>query len=211
MKKHLVLIAFTLAGAMAFAQEKERGHRRHDITEEMKKELSLSDDQYQRIKAIHESYRAKMHDLRIDSVKSRDDKREAMKSLIDVRRKEVDGVLTPDQRATWESRTTARNEKHRAHSQKVAADRMLKLKTELSLTDRQFEKFQAANKTFRDKASKLKEGALNEEQKKAEFRKLREEHEKSIKSILNKDQYKKWSEMKKKRGAGHHGADKRRG
>jgi len=199
MKKHLVLIAFIIAGTVVLAQEKGRGHQR-DVAEDMRKELSLSDDQVARIKSIDESYRARFHDLRIDSTRTKEERMKSMRSLGEARRKEIGGVLTDQQKESWKAHQTARRDEHRAHSQKVAWDRALKLKNDLGMSDNQFSKFQDANKTFREKATKLKQQSMSDDSRKDAFRKLRSEYDKSVKSILNKDQYKKWSDMKKAHG-----------
>lgn len=188
-----------MTGVIAFAQEKGRKHPHHrDVVGEMKRELSLSDDQVQRIRSIDESYRGKFHDLRIDSVTSKEEKMKRMRSLGETKKKEVESVLTPEQKAAWETRIAARREQHRARAQQVKEERAARMKSELSLTDKQFEKLQNAQREFKDKASKLRDKRLSEESRKAEFRELRQEHEKKVKSILNKDQYQKWIEMKKK-------------
>lgn len=215
MKKHLVLIAFAMAGTIAFAQEKGKGRHHRDVAGEMKKELSLNDDQYERITKIDESYRAKFHDLRIDSARSKEDKMKAMKSLGEARKKEVEGVLTPEQRSAWQEHQAARRDERRAHSDKVANDRALKIKSDLSMSDKQFEKFEKANQDFRQKAKALRnksanDKSLTDEQRKAEFKKLRSAYEKEMRSILNKEQYRKWTDMKNER-RGHHGKGKQQG
>jgi hypothetical protein len=210
MKKQVVLIACMMAGAIVFAQERGKGHHGYDVAAEMKKELSLNDDQYQRIKSVDESYRAKFHDLRADSTKSKEEKMTTMKSLGDARKKAVEGILTPDQQAKWQAAQAARKEQHQAQFQKAADDRALKLKSDLSLTDQQFSRVQDANKAFREKASQLKQKSGDTDAQKAEFKKLREGYDESMKSILNKDQYKKWQEMKKSH-KGHHGRERKKG
>ena len=197
MKKNVVLIAFMMVATLVMAQENGRESHRRAAADKMKSELSLSDAQYERIKAIDESYRARFHALRADSTKSKEDKMKSMRSLGDARKQEVTNVLTEEQKSRWESLQSARREQHRAHGQKVANDRAEKIRKDLSLTDEQFEKFQKANTQFRQGAMELKKKQLGEEERKAEFGKLRKEYDKSMKSILNKDQYKKWSEMKK--------------
>ena len=193
-----------MAGTIVLAQEKGRGHQR-DVADDMRKELSLSDDQVARIKSIDESYRARFHDLRIDSTTTKEQRMKSMHSLGDARRKEINGVLTEQQKETWNAHQTARRDEHRAHSQKVTEDRALKLKSDLGMSDTQFSKFQDANKTFTEKAMKLKQQSMSDDSRKDAFRKLRNDYDKSVKSILSKDQYKKWSEMKKDHGhRGHH-------
>ncbi|MGC3946170.1 MAG: hypothetical protein QM762_16905 [Chryseolinea sp.] len=201
MKKHLALIAFIMAAAVVTAQEKGRGDHRRDVADQMKTELSLSDNQYERIKSIDESYKARFHDLRMDSAKSKDDKMKSMRTLGEARRKEFESVLTNEQKTKWQEQQNARREEHRAHGQKVANDRAEKIRKDLSLSDKQYEKFQKANAEFHQKAMELKKKELGNDARKAEFGRLSKDYDKSIKSILNKDQYKKWSDMKR----AHHG------
>jgi len=204
MKRHLVLLAFMMAAAAVMAQEKGRGDHRRHAAEKMKTELSLSDTQYERIKAIDESYRARFHDLRLDSATSREDKMKSMRTLGDAKKKEVESVLTEAQISKWKEHQNAQRAQHRAHGQKVANDRAEKVKRDLSLSDQQFEKFQKANAQFHERATELKKKQLGDDARKTEFGKLRKDYEKSMKSILNKEQYKKWTEMKKTRGS-HNG------
>ena len=184
-----------MAGAVVFAQERRHGHHHHDLAGEMKKELSLNDDQYQRVKSVEESYRVKFQELRADSTKSKEEKGAAMRSLGAERRKAVEDVLTPDQKTTWLAAQASRREQHKADFKKASADRAQKLKTDLSLSDKQFEKVQAGQKTFHEKASQLRKQSLTDEQRKAEFSKLRDEYRRDMKSILSKEQYKKLTEM----------------
>ncbi|HTF21581.1 MAG TPA: hypothetical protein VK658_26060 [Chryseolinea sp.] len=134
MKKHLVLIAFMMAGVVVLAQERGRGHRDEDVT--------------------------------------------------------------------------ARRDNRDAHNHRVASDRYAKIKRELSLSDRQFDRFQEANKSYREKLSHMKHASLNEHSRKAEFMKLRKGHERDLRSILNKKQYQQWNDRKKshhhQRGDRHH-------
>ncbi|MEJ1238115.1 hypothetical protein WBG78_08300 [Chryseolinea sp. T2] len=199
MKKHLALMAFIMAAAVVSAQEKGRGDHHRDMAEKMKTELSLSDDQYEKIKVIDKSYKAKFHDLRSDSTKTKEVKVKSMHSLSDTRKKEVESVLTEEQRSKWQAQQSARRDEHRAHGQRVANDRAEKIRKDLSLSDAQFEKFQKANAAFRRQAHELKQKQLSDDTRKNEFSKLRKNYDKSIKSIFSKDQYKKWSEMKKDR------------
>lgn len=209
MKKQLVLITFMMAGVISFAQE--RGQvRRDDPTDKMKKELSLSDDAYKKIKAIDDAFHTQVATLRKDSTKSREDKHSAIRSLSQQRKKDIDAVLSPEQQAKWQDIQTARREQHNAQMKKVAEDRAARFKSELSLSDEQFSKIQEANKSFREKSSELRNKRLTEDERRAEFRKLRKEHDAAMKTVLSKEQYEKWNEMKKS-GGKNHDSRKRRG
>lgn len=201
-----------MAGVIVFAQEKDRRANRRDVAGEMREKLSLTNDQYERIKGIDESYRSRFHDLRVDSTKAKSDRMKAMRSLGDARRKELEGVLTDEQKTRWEADQVARRENYRAHSHKVADDRAVRIRQELSLSDKQFEKFEKANQHFRTQASELKRKQLSDEERKTGFNKLKKEHDSSMKSILSRQQYKQWTEMKKnqhKRHGKHDGREHR--
>jgi hypothetical protein len=134
MKKHLILVAFMMAGVVVFAQEKGRGYRGDDMT--------------------------------------------------------------------------ARRDDRHAHNHRVAADRGARIKRELSLSERQYDRFQEVDKSYRQQLSHMKHTSRHEGGRRAEFMKLRKDYDKSMKSILSKKQYHKWSEMKK--SPHHHRGDTRR-
>lgn len=231
MKKHLVLVACMMAGVVVMAQERSEKDRRphRDVATQMKEELSLSEEQYTRIKAIDEAYRAKFKEFRkevpesgkpdADGKRQRSERpmmskedREKMIALRKEQRKEVEAVLTPEQKAEWESKAAARRDHQKARFERMKTDRYEKIRQDLSLSDKQLSEVKKAGETFRTGAMELKKQSLGEEQRKAEFRKLRDRHDAAMKKILNKDQYKKWTEMKKDhRGGKYHRGSRQQG
>ena len=208
MKKDLILVAVMMVSTIIYAQSgHEHGKKRGDVTEKMKKELSLNDTQVQSIKSIEAKYHEKQMALRKDSSKGKDQKMESMKSLRLEQSKEVNAVLTAEQKAKWESYRKAEFEKGKARMTEAGQKFEQKIKTDLALTNDQFTKFQAENTTFRQKLTDLHKD--KRDSSKEAFKKLKAEHDAKLKSIFSADQYQKWTKMKEDlRKKGDH---KRRG
>ena len=100
---------------------------------------------------------------------------------------------------------TARREDRRTHTHRVAGDRDAAIKRELSMSDRQFDRYHQANKSYHERLSHMRHASTNEHGRKAEFMKLRKDHERDMRSILNKRQYQQWSE--RERSLHHHRRD----
>ncbi|MEP6738414.1 MAG: hypothetical protein ABJA70_23010 [Chryseolinea sp.] len=206
MKKHLILIAAMMMSTIIYAQHgHDHDKKRLDVSEKMKKELSLNDAQVQAIKSIETKYNDKQVALRKDSSKSRDLKMDVMKSMRLEKSKEVNAVLTADQSAKWESSKKAEGEKGKARMVEASQKFEQKVKTDLALTNDQFAKFQAENTRFKQKLSDLrKDKQVNH---KEVFDKLKADHDANLKSILSADQFQKWAKMKedmKKQGNHNH-------
>lgn len=73
-----------------------------DYGDRMKKELSLSDDQTEKIKAINREFGQKFSALRNDSTISNVDNKKSMKQLRDEHQKKLKSVLTEEQFDKWE-------------------------------------------------------------------------------------------------------------
>lgn len=207
-KKSFMLVIALMSSTIIFAQKGPgKKHDGEAQAEKMKSELSLNDTQYASIKSINQKYKDKHIAIRKDSTLSKENKMSKMKGLHEEREKEVNAVLTPAQSTKWKTlkkeKTAARKEEHK----KEKAERDAKLKSDLSLSDDQFTKLKAANKTFHDKAKNLKKGT-----DKAEFKKLHDEHDANVKNILSAEQYQKWQTMKadwKGKRKGHKGHGKK--
>lgn len=68
----------------------------------MKAELSLTDDQYIKVKTIYLKFADSQAKIRQDSTLARDASREETKKLMTASEEEVNAVLTPEQRTKWE-------------------------------------------------------------------------------------------------------------
>jgi Spy/CpxP family protein refolding chaperone len=210
MKKSLMMVMLTMISAFTFAQSHDRGHEKHGKhgdgqIEKMKADLALTDNQYASIKDISEKYSAKQKALRGDS-SARNEKYATMKTLRQEKEKEIQAVLTPEQKTKWATFNAQHDQARKAKSKERLESRDAKMKSALSLSDDQFAKMQMENKTFREKVMTLRDQSKNEKSRdNSAFKKLKTEHDAAIKNILTEDQFKKWTDSKRERKNVHHG------
>lgn len=196
MKKHLVVtLVIMMTGAMAFAQKKHGWKDGSAQAEKMKTALDLTDQQYASIKSIDEKYKNKFVALRNDSTGNRDAKFKQAKELKTERQKEVYKVLTPEQHSKWQAYKKEQTMMKKVQHEKAKAEHYEKLKTDLSLTDDQLTKVKDTNERFAAKRRDLRKNKTD----KSELKKLKAEHEASIKSILSDEQFTKWKAAKEQR------------
>jgi protein CpxP len=196
MKTKLMLI-MVMMSTIIFAQKKDHDPGRHAAarSEKMKTALSLNDTQYATIKGIDNKYAAKYSELRKDS-SERFKKHDAAKALQAEREKEIQAVLTPEQKTKWAAYKAERIEKRKDKMKKGNEKFEARIKSELSLSDDQLAKVKIANQNFRDKLSALKNRKDADAHDKAELKKIRAEHDATIKGILSDEQFKKWTDLK---------------
>jgi hypothetical protein len=199
MKRNVVVVIAMMMTTFIYAQQKENAHPRHQQKESMGKVLSLDDKQTEAIKGIQKKYADKFGAIRMDSTKSQEDKRSAGHSLKNEREAEIKSVLSPEQNEKWSTYKTERADQRKEQREKFMKEHEARMKTELSLSDDQAAKMKSANENFKTKIQELKK---DDKADREAFKKLKSEHESTIKSILSEDQFKKWkghkSEMHKK-------------
>jgi len=183
-----------MLSTLLFAQHHKGGGRPHDRTETMKTELSLNDNQFAAIKGINEKYADQFASLRKDSIQTHDQKRAAGKALRQKREQEISDVLTPEQNTKWKAYKAEQKAKHKAERKEARERYQAEMKSALSLSDDQVSRMNDAGKAFHQKLRKAKKEGKTD---KAEFKKLKEEHEASVKSILTEEQYQKWISFRK--------------
>ncbi len=109
MKKITFLLAFGLFSTAAlYAQDstavkphqhmKQGNHKR-----DMFKELQLTQDQSDKIKAFNKDAKAKRQDIVNNSSLSQDDKKKQLKELRESNKKNIAGVLTDEQKTKWKA------------------------------------------------------------------------------------------------------------
>jgi Spy/CpxP family protein refolding chaperone len=119
MKKY-TFVALLLVGILAFAQEKTQNHQRGTQgktrietadknqtqakrLEQMKQDLSLSDDQVTKIKALDEKYAQQQKEALGKSKEALNDSRNKMTDLKQQKENELKSVLTKDQATKYET------------------------------------------------------------------------------------------------------------
>jgi len=174
-----------MVSTVAFAQKKHGGDFHNGKTNSanrMKQELSLSDDQYNKVKAINEKYASKYSAVRQDTSLTRGRASSKFRSLKTEQVAELKEVLTADQWTKW----TAQKNKHT-----LSADRM---KQQLSLSDDQYNKVKALNEKYVAKYSTVKT-----------------EQDTELKKVLTPEQWTKWNDLTAKRTQGHRSHGRHRG
>lgn len=105
-----MVLAGMAISALTFAQGHHKDHKsRAELqSDKMKKELSLSDDQYSRVQAINKKFDEKRKTLRSDTTVTVGFARNQSRKLIQEQMDELQGVLTVDQWNKWVTLKTKR-------------------------------------------------------------------------------------------------------
>jgi hypothetical protein len=130
MKKNLMLVVLVLISAVTFAQ---KGRHNHDPKERaarhadhLKKELSLNDEQYAKVKSLNEKYSERYAAVRKDTSLTRGRTMSQMKSIRGERETELKKILTSEQVTKWEALKAKRQEERKnyrhGHHKKARPD-----------------------------------------------------------------------------------------
>ena len=199
----IVLVMFLAFGASA--QEKQHGHHgkhkaKHHRGYHMK-DLNLSEEQKQKMKAIGQTFRQQMADLNKNESITVKEMRDRRAAIAKEHRLSVEGVLTAEQKAKIQEQKTKSVEKRK----EMQANRMEKMKKDLSLTDDQTAKLKSLNENYRNKIESLKKNeSLDRTAKKGQLQALRQQHKSELKNVLSEEQIKKLEEMRKDKGGTRH-------
>lgn len=105
MKKRVVFVGLMMVSTILFAQGGGPKHRGFAMgsgrIDRMKSELSLTDDQVTKMKAISEKYVQSFEQLRKDTLITVAASRAKGRKLFADEQSEIKGVLTPVQQAKW--------------------------------------------------------------------------------------------------------------
>ncbi len=205
MRKNFLLVIAMMMSTIIFAQHHKGDGKRHDPSETMKTVLSLNDNQYATIKGINKKYAEKQTSLRQDTLQSRDAKHDAVKSLNQERKQEIQAVLTAEQNAKWKAYKTEQKTKRKEEHQKAVEKHQAEMKAALSLSDEQTEKMKLAGNDFKEKLHAARKDNKGD---KAELKKLKTEYETVVKGILTEEQYQKWTSLKAEKRNHHKGKHK---
>lgn len=203
----IVLSALMVIGSAVFGQttEKQRNHGEGHL-KKLRSELALTDEQYASIKTINQKYRDEFSVLRSDSSQERNQKHVTMKKLRDERGKEIDAVLSSEQKVKLEALQKERAEQRKAFMKKRGENRHATMVRELSLSDDQAKRVADANQLFIEKVRTTREKSGASE----DLKKARQEHEATIRSILTPEQFDKWKAMRKSMKKKHDGHSRSR-
>lgn len=212
MKKILFTLIIAAASTGAFAQDSTRAGKRpvrHEHMKSVQEDLKLSDQQNTKVKEINKNYMAGIQELRKDTQLSKEDRKAKMDILNADRSTQFKNVLSADQYAKWESNRTAMHKKMEGmkdkHDRKMVRGKGKrggdKMHQELGLNQEQQQQLKTINTEFRDKATALRSNKdLSEDDKKSQFKQLREERDGKLKAALTSEQYEKIHQHGRKKG-----------
>lgn len=221
MKNLLVLAATTLLTTALMAQRPHQGPGPRQGRPGMEKvgpgrqmafdDLNLTEAQKTQLKTLQESFRQKMKELNANENLTVKDQRDQRFALARAHKQQVDQVLTPDQKATLESKRKEQQQK----MQEMGEQRWQKLATELQLTEAQKQALTTARTTHRSNMQQIQQNeSMSRSQKQAALQAEQQKHKQVMESTLTEAQRNQWKEMQQHRpgtrGAmqgrpGHHG------
>jgi len=200
----LAISAFALsAGAQtvnnstpAPAMNKEHKEWNHQHKGMGMKELNLTQDQKDQLKANREEYRKQLMAINKDESQTVKEMRDKKYALKQEQKAKFLNILTPDQKAKLNQLKQQRQQKH----EEMAAKRLDKMKTNLNLTDDQVAQIKSQQESIHSKMKSIKENqSLDRVSKKEQLQALRTESKENFKKILTPDQLNKLEQMKKDR------------
>lgn len=203
---------------------RHHGKQMHD-GKMMMHNLNFTDQQKQQMKELHQEFKTKNEALDKNDDITVKEFREKKKALMQERKQRMESILTPEQKTKMEQFQKEGKAKHeqmkegkdmkdgkelkegRPEFKKDGQQRMQrsgenieKMKTDLGLSNDQVTKIQANRESFKTKAQAIRDNtALNQDQKKEQFKSLNEDMKKEMKTILTAEQLKKMEENRAKR------------
>jgi Spy/CpxP family protein refolding chaperone len=192
----LVLMTFLAFGASA--QEKQHGgrgkHKANYHRQHITKDLNLTEDQKQKMKAIHEDHRKQMAELKKNENITVKEMRDRKSSLAQQHKSAIEGILTPEQKTKLQEQRNKSMEKAR----EMRAKRTEKMTKELALTEAQSSKLKSLNENYQSKFESVrKDESIDRPAKKEQFKALKQQRDEELKNVLTQEQMQKLAEMKK--------------
>jgi hypothetical protein len=209
MKKILIALIITSASTAAFAQDSARAHKRpmHEQRAKMQEDLKLDEKQSAQVKDINKEFMTSAQAVQKDKELSKEQRKSKLEALDKRRSDRFKTVMNKDQFAKWESNRAATRAKMEGYKEK-RHDKMVKgkgkrgdrSKQDLGLNEEQSKQLKSINGDFHDKALAIRNNKdLSEDQRKEQFKQLREQRDSKLKATLNAEQYEKIQERGKRK------------
>ena len=192
----LMVAGTFILSATAQQPNKMNGHKHNHGNWMAMKDLNLTPEQKQSMKANREEYKTQLSALNKNENISVKDARDQRFALRKANREKMMNILTPDQKDKLAQFKTGRETKHAA----VAATRIDNMKVKLNLTDEQVAKIKANRETVQQQLKSIRENdKLSRTEMKAQMIAVKELDKNNLKSILNEEQVKKMEQWKQER------------
>jgi Spy/CpxP family protein refolding chaperone len=185
------------ANAQETGKEKFKDHgQHHDQKHWMAKDLNLSAEQKEQMKAIHEATKKQLMELNKDeniTVKEFKTRKEAIHKE---QKEKINNLLTTEQKAQIAKNKEAQKEKFET----MRAKRLEEMKTKLNLSDEQVAQIKASQEAQRVKVEAIRDNEqLTKDEKMKQLSTLREDNKNELKKVLTEEQLQKLEQIRKER------------
>jgi Spy/CpxP family protein refolding chaperone len=89
-------------------KEEKKEAKVQEKTDDLKKELGITDEQATQLKAIHEKYKPQFKAIKDDTTKTEEQKKAALKTLKEAEKTELKTILSEEQLKKWETYKNAK-------------------------------------------------------------------------------------------------------
>lgn len=101
------------------APKKTPEQKAHDMSEKMKTELALSDDQFKKVQDMNLRFTKKQEEIRSNSSLTKEQKQQEMKAAKDAHKEQLKSVLTAEQMEKWHSAKKEHHDNKKIHKEPV--------------------------------------------------------------------------------------------
>jgi Spy/CpxP family protein refolding chaperone len=186
-----------LAAAHAVAQGGPDGEH-HKMGDRMAKELNLTADQQAKMKQIMQQDHASMKAIRDDQSLTKEQRQAKMQSLHESMKKDVDAILTPEQRQKMVTL-------HAQHGGEMGGNPGDRIAKKLNLSADQKTKVENIMESTHQQMSAIREDqSLSQPDKQAKIKQLHESTKSQVNALLTPDQQQKFAKMHDGMGPGGH-------
>jgi len=190
MKTKVLLLLIMVSSLKLFAQNEGRPPEVERQALALKSELSLTDEQFARLKDINDQFRIESGRLRADKTLAREKMFEERKIMLGKRDSLIRGMLTEEQRVKWQA---MRKRDGRPGNSARTVNPMEDLRKAVGFDDEQSKKIMALNGRMMGELKKLRSDTTVTRQDAGNAKKkIMEERNAGIKAILTEEQYKKF-------------------
>lgn len=206
--KKLILGILIIGSSAVYANTPDNGGNRgrYPGYENLKKELSLTEDQIKALNQIKENYKGKYLEVRNNAGLTEEQKRTEYRKIFNAGKTEAREILTDEQLARLQQKRAEYVKEQKAQTDKKARKgkrgykdaeaRMKRMQNELKLDDQQVSAWNDLNETYAGKFREIRSNeSLSEEQKRVEKRALVKQKNEDLKKVLSEEQYTKYQKM----------------
>ena len=191
MKKILLAAMMLIVVHQAISQERGRPLRTEHQAVRMKEALSLTDEQFARVKAVNDEFRAAQSGLLSDTTLTKEQLLAERKEAMDARETAIRKVLTEEQYAKWDS--LKKGDTDRVAARRPAQNPVEEMRKALDLSDEQVKEVVKLNADVTGAFRKVSaDTAMTRPAMAVAMKKIADERRAGMKKILTEQQFGKF-------------------